>query len=158
MRRLFLGLTALFLCSGCQDSGPTLSGLYPVNGKVIQNGKPVTGGGLLFVAEEGGRGGCIFDASVNPDGTYEARTSRLKDTPVIFYPGLPRGKYKLIYHPGGNGAVTGTQIESKVRLTVEETRNQIEIELPDGGAGEKTGVPRDDDPNSPAFDPNRDDK
>lgn len=126
-------LPALALLAFCGCGGPqmpTLTGLFPLTGTLVQDGKPVAGGGLYFVAEEGGRSGCIFDASVNMDGTFEARTSRSVDAPVVFHPGMPIGKYKVIFHPRSDGSKTGLQIESDLHVSVEARRNNVEIVIP----------------------------
>jgi hypothetical protein len=134
----------------CSDSLPAGAELHPLTGTITQSGKPVPGGGVMFVPETGGTGGRIIDAPVASDGTFAARTSRLRDVPVKFFPGAPVGTYKLIYHPAGNGATTGMQIEPDLRITVEAKANTVEIVLPPAIEPQKRqGVQRDDDPTNP---------
>jgi hypothetical protein len=129
-RELLAAVLLSAVIPACSDNPPAGTELYPLTGVITQNDKPVPGGGILFVPETEGMGGRVIDAPVGPDGTFAARTSKLSDVPVKFYPGAPVGTYKLIYHPANNGATTGMQIEPDVRVTVEAKANTVAIVLP----------------------------
>jgi hypothetical protein len=72
---LFAGLAA-----GCSQSGG--ADLAPVKGKVVANGKPVTGGSLLF-APTGGNIAQPATGAVNLDGTFVLGTKDADDGAAI---------------------------------------------------------------------------
>jgi len=128
-------------CSG-RDTFPEL---HPLTGTVTRDGKPVTGGGLIFVLDSGERSRLVVNAAVERDGSFTARTERIETEGTAIRSGAPAGRYKVIYHPPSNGSKTGLEVELDARVTVEAKPNSAEIALA-GKMPEGQGVPRDDDP------------
>lgn len=104
VRRL-LPVLAVALC-GCPATSP-FPPLYPVVGDISKDDKPVTSGGIGFVPDDGRYGGVNVSGSVSPDGTFATETSRTTGTGSVFQPGVPAGRYRLVYHPTGSGEQTG---------------------------------------------------
>lgn len=138
---VLLSLVAL-AAVGC-DNAPPPPDLHPLTGTITRDGKPVTAGGLIFVPAGGGSGGVTVDASVKPDGTFEARTSRWNGKETVFRPGVKPGRYKATYHPPGDGQALGLEVELATEVVVEAKANTATFELPTKmPAG--NGSPRDD--------------
>lgn len=129
--RLFLPLLAGFvlLPLGCSpaDSFPEL---HPLTGTVTRDGKPVAGGGIIFIPDAVNNSSLVVNASVNPDGTFEARTEHTGRAGLTTRPGAPVGRYKAIYHPPGDGSKMGLEIEIEPRVTVEAKANTAPLVLP----------------------------
>jgi hypothetical protein len=62
---------SVFVSSGC-SSGSTVSGTYPVTGKVTYKGQPVAGATITFVGQ--GADARSATALSGPDGSYSVRT------------------------------------------------------------------------------------
>lgn len=142
---LFGMLALLLALAGCAGEPPAVGELHPLAGTVRRQGKPVTRGGLIFTPAEGSGGSWVTDASVGPDGTYSARTSRLGESPAVFRPGIRPGTYRVTYHPPGDGSKMGLDVELPSSVVVEAKDNRIELELPER-MPEGQGAPRDDAP------------
>jgi len=146
-------LLVMLNVSGCMDAGLSVE-LYPVAGTVIRNGKPVKGGGMMLVPEGSLPSGVSINASVNPDGTFKAETLHTKSNGrTVGTPGVPAGKYRVIYHPPSDGSRMGLEMELKEPITVEAKPNTIEITLPNV-APVGVGEVRDETP--PIANPNAD--
>jgi hypothetical protein len=85
LRRFNVGAAAvlglLILCLGCAKSHePT----YPVHGLVTLNGKPATGGGVVFESVESGSTGRYYSARavIGADGQYRLGTFGANDGAV----------------------------------------------------------------------------
>jgi prepilin-type N-terminal cleavage/methylation domain-containing protein len=139
---------------GC--GGESIPALHPLSGVVTRDGKPVSEGGLIFLPDPHTGSGLVVNASVGVDGTFTGTTSRTTGKGTEALPGVPAGRYRVIYHPKTDGQKTGLESEVQERVTVEPGMNRVTIVLPEkvpqGG-----GVDRDDDPKSPRFDPNKKD-
>ena len=107
--------------------------------------KHVTGGGLLFIPETGERTSLVVNAAVRANGTFAAETIRTADRGSETRPGAPIGRYKVIYHPPGNGSKTGLEVELDQRVMVEAKANTATVTLP-LVMPKGSGLPRDDDP------------
>jgi hypothetical protein len=119
MRSLF-SLFALFLTLAAVGCGGS-AGLTPVSGKVTLDGQPLTGasGTIMFVpAGDSGAGGM---ASLNSDGTYQAKTGSL--------PGLQPGEYDL--------SVTATEA-TKVSLGTDYQKTEPKSLIPEKYNNAKT--------------------
>ena len=86
----YLKLTCLlalaFILGGCN------SGLHTVRGKVaFEDGTPLDGGMVVFEMTEGGKTHQA-DGPIQPDGTFEMRTSQPGD-------GVHPGKYRVLVRP-----------------------------------------------------------
>ncbi len=93
---LFAGTILLPACSNSLEDHPPL---YPVKGKVILDGKPMTGGTIIFEYSGGGA-----DAPKGTGGGPFRVTSRIKDGTfnLIGYAGsegMPEGNYKVGISP-----------------------------------------------------------
>jgi hypothetical protein len=154
-----LAFTAVCLVAvgsaGC-GTGESFPELHPLSGTVTRDGKLIAGGGLIFLPEPHNGSGLVVNASVGPDGTFTATTSRTTTKGADIRPGVPAGTYKAVYHPPGDGQKTGLEVEAAARLTVGPGGSAATVTLPAErpvGRGED----RDDDPASPRFDPKRKD-
>ncbi len=128
-------LFALLLLAGC--GGPPVPVLHPVTGTVTMGGKPVAGGGLIFLPESGTWGGQVINGSVNPDGTFTVTTSWMVNGKTQLAPGAPAGRYKVTYHPPGNGEQIGTETELPEVVVIEPTENVLALDvLPNRSARE----------------------
>jgi hypothetical protein len=123
--------------------------LHPLTGTVTRDGKPVTGGGLMFAPDPAGGPGLIVNAAVEGDGSFTAQTLRTEaDGTLRVRPGAPAGRYRVIYHPPGNGSKTGLEVELDGRVKVGPRPNRVALLLPRELPG-GDGMPRDDDPTAP---------
>lgn len=86
---LSLLLTAVLGCGGEE-----LPQLYPVTGKVVKGGQPVTGGTIRFTPV-GVPERILINAPVHEDGTFQLST-RKGNTRA---PGAPEGMYEVMYSP-----------------------------------------------------------
>lgn len=130
--------TALLLIAGCGAPQPAL---HPVSGTVARNGTPLAGGGLIFLPESGVWGGRVVNASVNPDGTFSVNTSTSRGGNTEIQPGAPAGRYKVHYHPPGDGQKVGLEVELPEVITVEPKENVLTLDVP-----EKKSSPKKDEP------------
>lgn len=130
MTRLSLAFVPLLLLlAGC--GGPTSPPLFPLTGKITTaDGKAVTAGGLIFVPESGSWGGRVVNASVNPDGSFDTTTSTTTGGKTELKAGVPAGRYKVVYHPPGDGQKLGLETELLELVTVEAGPNVIQLVLP----------------------------
>lgn len=120
---------------------------FPVTGAVKKHGKPVKGGGLIFLPELPPERGLTVSGSVNTDGIFTTETLRMgKDGRIYVQPGTPAGVYRVIYHPPSDGSKAGLEVTLEERLTIVPPGAVLALTLPDlmpSGVGE----PRDDNPN-----------
>jgi hypothetical protein len=116
---------ALTLC-GCSP----FPSLYPVTGTVNYNGKPVTSGGLIFESEPGKSGGFIVNAGIKADGTFSAETSRVTGNGTEILPGVPNGRYTIIYHPDTNGENAGPGATLSDTLVVDGKPVMLDLVIP----------------------------
>lgn len=141
--------------TGCR-SGEAFPDLHPLTGTVTRDGKPVAGGGLIFLPDPPNGSGLVVNASVRADGTFAAETSRTTGTGTEIRQGVPAGTYKAIYHPPGDGQKTGLDVTAGERVTVPAGGGTAIVALPTALPAGK-GADRDDDPKSTRFDPKRKD-
>lgn len=140
-----LVISILALAFGCSQSEKPLE-LRPLKGTIMQNGKALTRGGLIFVPEPALTSNLVVNATAESDGTFVAKTLQSRaDGSIAVAEGAPIGKYKVIYHPPSNGSKSGLEIELNQLVTVENEAKPVSLvvptELPQGN-----GMPRDDDP------------
>ncbi len=114
---------------GCSPRDP-FPELHPLTGTVALDGKPVTGGGVIFVLDSGERSALVVNAAVKPDGTFSAQTEYPGDTGTVTRPGVPAGKYKAIYHPAGDGSKTDLAREIGERVLVEGKATTVNVVVP----------------------------
>jgi len=105
--------------------------LYPLTVSVTHNEKLVRVGGLIFIPESGDWGGLVVNASANPDGTFTAQTSRITDNATIVQPGIPAGRYFVVYHPLNDGQKVGLEYQFPEPITVEAKDNLVTVALPE---------------------------
>jgi hypothetical protein len=120
---------ACLLALGCAADAPPP--LYPVTGAVTQSNKTVTGGGLILIPESGEWGSMVVNASVNPNGTFTVQTSRITGDRTNLLPGAPAGRYKVAYHPPGDGQKVGGEYHFPEVVTIEPKDNALVLVLPD---------------------------
>ncbi|MDB5313462.1 MAG: hypothetical protein JWO38_7664 [Gemmataceae bacterium] len=137
-------LTLPFFLIGCSGAD-AVPDLHPLTGTVSRDGVPVTSGGLLFEPDAGGRPGLVVNAAVRGDGTFAAQVVWAGREGSEVKPGVPAGRYKVIYHPPGDGSRTGLEVELDQWVTVEPRPNEVAIVLPQQLPG-GLGMPRDDNP------------
>ncbi len=127
MRYRNVGLAVLVLTiSGCS----AFPNMYPVTGTIRYNGKPVTSGGLLFQPEPGKTGGYIVNAGIKSDGTFSAETSRVTDRGTEILPGVPNGRYTVVYHPDSTGENAGPGAEFPDVVVVEGKPVTVDFVIP----------------------------
>jgi hypothetical protein len=128
----------IVLMTGCSSEPPLV--LHPVSGVVTKNGQPVRGGGMMFVPLDPTAKGFSVNAPVSDDGSYTAEVLQTgRDGRTNGTPGVPAGKYKVIYMPANDGQKMGLEVVLKEPITVEAKTNVIKIELPEkapSGIGE----------------------
>jgi hypothetical protein len=122
-------LVACLLAVGCAADVPPP--LYPVTGVLTQGKKTVAGGGLILIPESGEWGSMVVNASVNPDGTFTVQTSRVTGDRTNLSAGAPAGRYKVAYHPPGDGQKVGGEYHFPDVVTVEPKDNALVLVLPD---------------------------
>ncbi len=130
-----VGLLFVFF-SGCVAE-PITPPLYPLTVTVVQNGKTVKVGGLIFMPESGDWGGRVVNASPNSDGIFSAQTSRATGTATTIQPGIPAGRYKVAYHPVSDGQKVGLEYEFPDSIAIEERDNTLWLLLPARFPGEQ---------------------
>lgn len=129
MIRRLAPLVACALVAGCAvDTPPPL---YPVTGSIQQGKKVVSGGGLILMPESGGWAGAVVNASVNADGTFTVQTSRVGGSETKLLPGAPAGRYKIAYHPPGDGQKVGGEYHFPDVAVIEAKDNTLVLILPD---------------------------
>ena len=97
MRYAILGtLFAMVGCGGAE--GPAFPAVVAFKGVVKRSGAPVSGGLLKFTPEPD-TPEFLSNAEVGPDGAFTASTVRTTDQTGERKPGLPAGKYRVIYFP-----------------------------------------------------------
>jgi len=142
--RLRFSVTAVILIGlcGCKRELP-FPDLHPLEGKILRDGKPVKGGGIIFIRESSDPTGLIVNASVNDDGTFTGSSSLSTGNGAVIKPGVPIGRFKAVFHPLSDGSVTGLESTIDEVFEFKPGMNAIAIEiktLQPKGAGE----PRDD--------------
>lgn len=109
-RILFTLAPAVLLVALCGCGGGSNAG--SVQGKVTLDGKPVTGGTLVFYSETGS-----YSAGIRPDGTYsitdmppgdmtvtvETESVNPKNNKTVAYTGQSQGGNKMYGGKGGSG-------------------------------------------------------
>jgi|SRR6185437_7569869 len=110
--RYGIGFAWLALCglvAGCGDGGPKL---YPVTGKVLVNGKPLTSGSVVYNPDKA-KGNTFTGVSVgelNADGVYTLDTNGK--------PGAPAGSYKITITSSGAVSQDNTKPSAKSPINV----------------------------------------
>lgn len=140
-RRLAAALLATLGCSAAEP----FPDLQPLTGTVTRGGRPVEGGGLIFLPDPSIRSGLVVDAAVRADGTFEAKTGRTTGSGTEFRPGAPAGTYRAVYHPPGDGSKMNREVELSRRVEVGVGANSVALVLPDA-IPTGTGAVRDDTP------------
>jgi hypothetical protein len=114
--------------------------LHPLTGTVTRDGKPVEGGGLIFIPGSGG--GLVVNASVGKDGRFAAQTEHTGKSGLVIRPGAPAGKYKVIYHPPSDGSKMNLEFKFDEVVVVDGKPTEIALVLP-VKMPEGTGAERD---------------
>lgn len=140
-RHLVCGL--VFTClAGCRAE-ISFPELHPLEGTISRAGRPMRGGGIIFLRDAGDPTGMIVNASVNEDGTFTGESSLNTHRGAVIRPGVPVGRFKAIYHPLSDGSVTGLESTIEEVFEFRVGPNRIDIVLV--GANPKgVGEPRDD--------------
>ena len=136
---VILSLAAL---TGCRAE-LAFPDLHPLDGTISRDGEPMKGGGLIFLRDAGDPTGLIVNANVNPDGTFAGESSLTSVRGAVIRPGVPVGRFRAIYHPLGDGSVTGldTKIEGVFEFVGGPNRLDIVMK---GVAPKGAGQVRDD--------------
>ncbi|MCY2939417.1 MAG: hypothetical protein NTV55_13810 [Planctomycetota bacterium] len=122
------GLLSGFVCvGGCQESLPKL---YPVEVELVQEGKPVVQGGLLFLPENPARRGIVYNAEHAGGGLFKGRVLYNWDGQTKVLPGVAAGNYQVVYHPASDGQRTNLEVALKETLTVVQEPTRMRLELP----------------------------
>jgi hypothetical protein len=127
-----LGMT-LAMSTGCGNgvAQPDFDPLQAVTGKVMQGGKPVSGGVIKF-SPVPAREEFIINSVVDESGTFKLTTVRTTDTTGERREGAPVGEYQVIYTPlVADQTVANVEpvtLPNKVRIN--ETANDLTLEVP----------------------------
>jgi hypothetical protein len=87
-------LCFMFGCSGTRPMPKELGALYPVEGKVTFEGKPLKGGNVTFFALDHDVKICQPEGIIDSQGNYFVSSYQQK--------GAPAGKYRVTVIPGSN--------------------------------------------------------
>ncbi len=112
---------------GCQESLPKL---YPVEVELVQEGKPVVRGGLLFLPEKPARSGIVYNAEHTGGGVFKGRVVYNWKGQRKELPGLAAGTYQVLYIPPGDGQRTNQEVALKETMTVVQEPTRVQLELP----------------------------
>ncbi len=123
-----MAVTVAATCGCAADPSPDL---HPLTGTVTYQGKPVTAGGLLFAPEEGGWGGVIVNANVEPDGTFTAQTEKVTGRGTTARPGVRPGRFLVTYNPPGDGQNVGQQRSLAEVVEVKPGGTTVALKLPE---------------------------
>jgi hypothetical protein len=122
------GLLSGFVCvGGCQESLPKL---YPVEVELVQEGKPVVQGGLLFLPEKPARSGIVYNAEHAGGGVFKGRILYNWKGQRKELPGLAAGTYQVLYIPPGDGQRTNLEVALKETMTIVQEPTRVQLELP----------------------------
>jgi hypothetical protein len=124
---------ALLILVGCKPAPPPLAKTYPVNGTVIQSGKPMKGGSIQFNSAADPMLRVV--GVIKEDGTFTLNTAKDNATGA----GAPAGEYQVIVQPplakeAGGGfdfahkGVPPMTLPTTVRVEAKE--NNLKIEVP----------------------------
>jgi len=140
-------LLALLALAGCRAE-IAFPDLHPLEGRVTRDGRPVKGGGIIFLRDAGDPTGMVVNASVNDDGTFVGESSLPTGRGAVIRPGVPAGRYRAIYHPLSDGSVTG--LDTKVEGVFEFVAGPNRLDIVLKGAAPKGAGEARDDANPPA--------
>lgn len=131
--RLLLLAVAGIVFAGCAEGPPQpeFGELHPVAGVVLQAGKTVSGGTLVFTAEPE-KPDFLVNAEVNSDGTFKLVTVRLSDKKGERKPGAASGTYRVTYNPPVVDQTSGhlEPITLPKLVTVDAKPNELKLEFP----------------------------
>ena len=143
-----VGLAVCAFLSGC-SRGERFPALHPLSGKVERDGRPVTTGGLYFAPDPATNSPLSVNARLREDGTFAAETSWADaNGKTETRPGAPAGRYKVVYHPPGDGSKTGVEVTLPEPVTAGPDSGALTLTLTkEAPAGD--GMERDDIPPKP---------
>jgi hypothetical protein len=72
----------------------------------------------------------VVNGSVNPDGTFTTMTSRSVGGKTEMAQGAPAGRFKVVYHPPGDGQAVGTETELPEVVVIEPKENVLRLDVP----------------------------
>ena len=117
MKHLFLTIAACCLLGCAQEH--SFPDLYPVRGQVKSGGAIVPKGGFVQLRSDSlGDAMLMVQGEVGDDGKFELSTisARLKKR----MPGVPEGKYRLVYAPPASTLQNVFPVELRNTFTVEK--------------------------------------
>ena len=117
----------LFGLAGCQGNLPAL---YSVEVELVQDGKPVDRGALMFEPEKPGKKSIVFNAEHTGGGKFRGRVLFQGEQGTQIKPGVAAGTYRVLYHPPSDGQRTNLEVPLKETLTVQAGENKVCMELP----------------------------
>ena len=112
---------------GCQESLPKL---YPVEVELVQEGKPVVQGGLLFLPEKPARSGVVYNAEHAGVGVFKGRVCYNWKGQRKELPGIAAGTYQVLYISPSDGKRTNLEVALKETMTVVQDPTRVQLELP----------------------------
>ncbi len=125
-----IGLIVVIAASGCGGTGT-----YPVEGVVVfKDGKPLTGGLVMFELTGDGPAKVCARGDIQSDGTFRLSTTKPNDGAA---PGLYRAWITPPLPSGGEGSLRTTPIHPKfvdprtsgLEFSVERRKNHFKIEI-----------------------------
>ena len=120
-------LAGVFCIGGCQESLPKL---YPVEIELLQDGKPVAQGGLIFQPEKPVGRGIVYNAEHVGQGVFKGRILFHSAEGTKVLPGVATGTYRIVYHPPSDGQKTNLEVALNDSLTVGKEPAKVRLELP----------------------------
>jgi hypothetical protein len=133
----WIGVLAVTLSAGCSKGPPPIKGtklsLYPVTGKLLMDGQPMTRATIIFhPIKEWPKGTATSRprAVVDKDGTFKVSTYANAD-------GAPAGDYKVTISWKGEGkGLSGEQLddepEKAPEIFQEPKRSKIRVKIKEG--------------------------
>jgi hypothetical protein len=122
-------LAALLALAGCSTGGGDR--LIPVEGSVTVDGKPLTGGAVIFYPDpaKGNTSGHEPRGDIGPDGRYKITTGGTQQ------PGAAAGWYKVSVYSGvrtdPNNAYSPEQFLTSKKY-LDKDKSGLEVEVKDG--------------------------
>jgi hypothetical protein len=128
----FGGILGVLLIVGCEPRPQPKPTLYPTTGTITHNGKPVVGGGLIFLSRSKDPNSFVINANI-VQGAFTVETTRMNASGTTdTWPGAPVGEYDAVFHPISNGATMGLEVKFEKPVTITAMGpNTLQFSLPD---------------------------
>ena len=119
-----LAFLVAVLATGCDSKNTALPVTHPVTGKVVQDGRPMTGGLVQFRSKSDPNLSASGD--IAPDGSFKLSTI-VEGTKL---PGAPEGSYEVMVVPamGANQAARPVTLPQPYKVEAKENRFDLSLD------------------------------